>query len=110
MSFEKLLNKLCTVQVKTETQGSTGSVSESWTNTYTNVMCRYNRVIQGKGSVVSGAYQVTLEDYTFYFKPDQVISKANRIVVDGLTFEVEHVFKDSAGHHLEVFARLKSYD
>ena len=105
MSFEKLLNKTCVIQTKTETQSATGSVSLAWANTYANVPCRYNRISQGAGRVFGGEYQVTLEDYMFYFRSGETVTKANRIVVDGRTFEVMHAFSDSADHHMEVFAR-----
>lgn len=108
MSFESLLNKLCTISTKTETQNATGSVTSSWASTFTNVPVRYNR--SKTGTVNSGVYQVTLEDYTFYFLPDVTISIADRIVVDGKTFEVAHVYKDSSDHHLEVFARETKFD
>jgi len=108
MSFEKLLNKLCTIQVKTDSQNATGSVTSSWADTYVSIPCRYNRATGGK--VLSGAYQVTLQDYVFYFKIDTTISEGNRIVVDGRTFEVLNAYKDSSGHHWEVFARFKTYE
>jgi head-tail adaptor len=108
MSFEKLLNKLATIQTKSTAQNATGSVTESWANTYTNVKCRYNRA--GNGRQSAGTYQVTLEDFVFYFKVDQVITIADRIVVDGKTFVVDHVFQDGSAHHIEAFAKLKSFD
>lgn len=108
MTFTDLLNKTCIIQTKSLTQGSTGSVSESWANTYTNIPCGYNRAKQG--AISNSVYQVTLEDFVFYLDPTVVVSKADRISIDGKLFEVMHVFKDSADHHIELFARVKSYD
>jgi len=110
MSLDKLLNKLCTIQTKTETQNATGSVTLSWADTYVSVPVRYNRISQGQGRVLSGSYQVTLQDYVFYFRNDAIISEGNRIVVDGRTFEVLHAYKDSSGHHWEVFARYITFE
>lgn len=107
MSFDKLLNKTCVIQTKTETQTGTGSVTTVWDDTYTSIPVRYQRA--GAGRRLVGSYQVTLEDYVFYFKVGQTISKADRIVVDSRTFEVDHVFQDSSGHHLEVFAKETTY-
>ena len=109
MSFAKLLNKLCTIQTKTESQNDTGSVTTSWADTYVSIPVRYNRA-SGKGGVNNGSLQVTLEDYTFYFKPDVTISIADRIVVDGKTFEVEHVYMVSNNHHLEVMGKLRDFN
>lgn len=110
MSFNTLLNKTCTIQTKTESQSGTGSITESWGNTYTSVPCRYNRANASKGSTFAGQYQVTIKDFIFYFKSDATIGEGSRIVVDGKTFNVQQVFKDSAGHHYEVFARLVTFE
>ena len=108
MSFEKLLNKLCTIQTKSEVQTGLGEITTSWVDTYTDVKCRYNR---SKAPIVlDGSYKVSLEDFSFYFLITSTITKADQIVVDGNTFEVMHVFEDSKGHHKKVYARLKSYN
>lgn len=108
MSFDKLLNKTCTIQTKTETQSATGSVSSTWGDTYTSIPVRYNRTREGR--VIAGSYEVTVKDYTFYFKSSQTIGESDRIVVDGKTFEVVHVYSDSSVHHLEVFARETTFN
>jgi len=110
MSLVHLLNKTCTIQTKTETQGATGSFTASWANTYQNVLCRYCLSNKGRGSVIAGSFQVTTEEFTFYFKHDQTISIADRISIDGKLFEVLHVNSDSSTHHLEVLAKVRSYD
>lgn len=110
MSITHLLNKTCTIQTKTETQGDTGSFSASWANTYELIPVRYSRARSGNGRVQAGSFQVTLEDFIFYFESNRTISIADRIVVDGLTFEVTHVFSDSSDDHLEVLGRLKDFD
>lgn len=110
MSFDSLLNKRCTIQTKTQVQNATGSVTLNWANAFTNVRCRYNRSSQRKGNVNAGSFQVTLEDFTFYFSFGVQITKADRILVDGKTFEVMHVYTDGSDHHLEVFAREISFD
>ena len=108
MSFNNLLNKTCTVQTKTKVQGNTGSVTNTWADSYEDVAVRYERAKEG--SIISGLYQVTLDTSIFYFKSDQIITKADRIVIDSKTFEVEHVFKDSSGHHLEVYGKERTYN
>ena len=108
MSFEKLLNKLCVIQTKSEVQDGLGEISTTWANTYTDVKCRYNR--NKVPQIADGSYKVTQEDYVFYFLNTATITIADRIVVDSKTFEVMHVFEDSKGHHKEVFARLTSFE
>ena len=108
MAFEKLLNKLCVIQTKSEVQTGLGEITTSWADTYTDVKCRYNR---NKAPIIhDGSYKVSLEDYSFYFLVATTITKADQIVVDGNTFEVLAVFEDSKGHHKKVYARLKSYN
>lgn len=109
MSFKKMLNKLCTIQTKTESQNATGSITTSWANTYQNVLVRYNRT-SSKGGVNVGSLQVTLEDFTFYFESTVTISVADRIVVDGKTFDVEHVYTVSNNHHKEVMGKIRDFN
>ena len=106
MSFCKLLNKLCTIEQKTETQGALGEVSLSWSDKAINVKTRY---VQAKQSELRGGYQVTIEDYKFYFLVSADIAIADRIVVDGDTFEVMHVLYDSSDHHKFAYARITKF-
>jgi len=108
MSFDKLLNKLCSIQSKVEVQNETGSVDLSWSDIYVNIPCRYNRT--KIGTVIAGSYQVTIQDYTFYFKKEIVLSEGYRITLEGKVFEIQHAYKNSSGHHWEVFARLISFE
>ena len=103
MSYCKLLNKLCTIQQKTETQGALGELSISWNDKYTTVKTRY---VQAKQSELRGGYQVTIEDYKFYFLATTDIAIDNKIVVDGDMFEVMHVLSDSSSHHKFAYARI----
>lgn len=103
MSFEKLLKKLCTIQQKTETQGALGELSISWNDKYTTVKTRY---VQAKQSELRGGYQVTIEDYKFFFLFTEDIAIADRIVVDGDTFDIMHVLTDSSDHHKFAYARI----
>ena len=103
MSYEKLLKKTCTIEQKTETQGALGDISLSWSSKAVNVKTRY---VQAKQSELRGGYQVTIEDYKFYFLATADIAIADRIVVDGDTFDVMHVLSDSSDHHKFAYARI----
>ena len=110
MSFEKLLNSLCDIQEKSETQDALGSVdSPSWTNIATNVKTRKSPVTQ-KPQVGDEDYHVTLEDFVFFFLASVTVGKANRIVFDSQNYQILGVRKDSKDHHKEVFARLITQD
>tara|TARA_R100001086_G_C11744219_1_gene233387 strand:- start:173 stop:499 length:327 start_codon:yes stop_codon:yes gene_type:complete len=103
MSFCKLLNKTAVIQEKSGSQSALGEITDSWSTKASNVKTRYMQVSK---SELVGDYQVTLEDYKFFFEFATDISIADRIVVDGKTFEVQHVASDSSDNHKFVFASL----
>lgn len=107
MSFAKLLNKTCVIQEKAETQTGLGELTLSWSNKATGVKTRYMQVSQ---SELLGSYQLTLEDYKFYFEADTDVLIADRIVVDSKTFEVKHVATDSSEHNKFAIAKLIQFD
>ena len=103
MSYSQLLKKTCTIEQKTETQGALGELSTVWSSKATNVKTRY---VQAKQSELRGGYQVTIEDYKFFFLFTEDIAIADRIVVDGDTFDIMHVLTDSSDHHKFAYARI----
>ncbi|MFW9872370.1 MAG: head-tail adaptor protein [Candidatus Thorarchaeota archaeon] len=109
MSFNKLLSQTCTIKTKTEdfTTAGDGSITETWSNTYTSVKCR---LINPNGTLeeTDGGYNLKVTPYIF-LKSDQTISVGNRIVHDnGNTYLVEYI-NDQEGfnstHHKEVILR-----
>lgn len=104
MSFSKLLNKTCVITERDPAaQNAIGERIESWSDKATGVKTRY---LQAKQSELRGAFQVTSEDYKFFFEQSTDISIADRIVVDGQTFEVKHVLSDSSAHHKFAYAEI----
>lgn len=102
MSFEKLLNTTCTIQEKTDTQGATGEVTSSWATKTAGVACRIN---SGKNaSVAEDIGKRSLVAVKIYFLIDTDIVEGNRIVADGVTYDVILVAQDSSADHLEVQA------
>lgn len=103
MSFTKLLNKTCVIQEKTSAQSGLGEITDSWSTKASGVKTRYSQVSR---SELIGEYQVTLEDYKFYFEPSVDVLIEDQIVVDSKTFEVKHVATDSSDHNKYAFAKL----
>jgi cell shape-determining protein MreC len=102
MSFSKLLNTTCNIQSKSESQGSTGELSLSWSNKATSVPCR---IQSGKNASVSEDIgKRSLVGVKVYFEIDVDINEGDRIVSDGITYDVILVAQDSSGDHLEVQA------
>lgn len=104
MGFLSTLNQTCSIESPSETQTGTGAITRSWVESASNVSTRYHRA--QKERVINGDYQVTLEDFVFYFKSDVTITKSDRIVADSKNFEVITVVEHSKSHHLSVYARL----
>ena len=107
MSFFDLLRTPCTIQGKTESQTTSGEVTQSWTD-LADVMTRFHRNLQP--FVTEEGYQVTTLSYKFYFDPAVMISEGHRIKVGTDIYEVLGVFSDSSGHHKEVFAKHVTLD
>lgn len=106
MSLNNLLPDICVIQSNTETQDGLGEVSLTWGDKLTGVKTRYQQVSR---SELVGDYQVTLEDYKFYFEPDTNVTIADRIVVDGRNFEIKHVATDSSKHYRFAIAKVIQY-
>lgn len=106
MSFTKLLNKTCVIQQKAETQTGIGELTLTWSTKASGVKTRY---LQAKQAELRGAFQVTSEDYKFFFEFATDISIADRIVVDGQTYEVKHVLSDSSAHHKFAYAEIVKF-
>ena len=102
MSFSKLLNTTCDIQSKTESQGSTGELTASWSNKANDVPCRIN---SGKNASVSEDIgKRSLVAVKIYFEVDVDINEGDRIVTEDETYDVILVAQDSSADHLEVQA------
>ena len=104
MSFTSLLKDTCTIEQKTETQGSTGAVSLVWTTKANGVKTRKRR--NDRPNIYDALSKTYVDDYIFYFLIGTAIEIENRILADGKYYEVLSVAEDSEGHHLEVVAKL----
>jgi|GEM_PF-4002304 head-tail adaptor len=107
MSFENLLNQLCSIQSKTDSQTATGQVSSAWVDKATNVKTRM--VAQKNPQVFGTLGHYTVADFKFYFLTGTDITEADRIVLNGETYDVVIAYPDSSGHHIEVGANKVSF-
>lgn len=105
MSFTGLLNSLCDIQSKAETQTGSGQLSQSWSVRLAGVMCRAN--VDRTAGENPALGQHATKNARFYFTIDTSISEADRIVFKGETWEVVAVTSDSSGDHLEVQAVVR---
>lgn len=106
MSFNSLLIQTCTIQQKTISQ-VTYEKSITWGNVALLVPCR--KEVSPSIKISDTDFRSNTDDDLFFFKPDVVIIRGNRIILDGENFDVIKVNKvlDAVGvHHIEAVARL----
>lgn len=114
MSYLGLLNSTCSIYRMTGFEGNydytastEGSVSETWTETYTNVECRVDRASTPIYRRPAGI--VTMGQTTGFFLPDQDIVDGDRVYHDSNWYEVMDVvpiYGYNALHHKEAALRL----
>jgi len=105
MSFSSLLISTCDIQAKSASLSGYEKVV-SWADVATGVPCRHDS--DNSPKIQDGVVRENSDDDVFFFEPDVEIARGNRIVEDGLSFDVIKVNKsyDGSGvHHLEVRAR-----
>jgi len=102
-----MLNTVCDIESPTGTQSGTGAITRGWSKSVVGAKTRYHR--NKDQNVLIGTYQVTLEDYKFYFLPSVVISKSDRILIGSDSYEILGVIEDSSGKTKTVYARIKSF-
>lgn len=107
MSFEGLLNSICSIQGKTDSQTGTGQVSSAWADKATNVKTRM--VAQKSPQVFGTLGHYTVADFKFYFLLGTDITEADRIMFGGEAYEVIIASPDSSNHHIEVGANKVSF-
>jgi len=103
-SFTALLIQSCTIEEKALSQAGYEKVA-TWGTKASNVPCRKDNA---KVSIADGNTRVSSDDDTFFFNPNAAVIRGNRIVLEGVKYDVVDVNKvlDSKGvHHLEVTGR-----
>ena len=109
-NFTSLLIHLCSVQVKTlATSGY--EKGKTWSDLATLVPCRKDA--NTSTNIVDGQLRTSTDDDIFFFNPEVVIKRGNRIVFDSENYDVIKVNKcyDSVGlHHIEVLARIIDHE
>ena len=108
MSFEKLLKDTCIIEERTRVQSGLGEVTFTWATKAASVLTRRDK--NTKERIIDGDYQVTLEDFIFFFLGSVEITKEDRIVFNSENYQVLVAEKDSSNHHWEVVARRISHE
>ncbi len=105
MSFISLLIHRCDIQSKSASVSGYEKV-DSWSSFATDVLCRHDSDTSPK--IQDGVTRENNDDDIFFFPADTTIARGNRILHEGLYYDVLKVNKlydSEALHHLEVKAR-----
>lgn len=105
-SFTALLIHTADIQAKTLNTSGYEQLP-TWTNIATAVPCRHD--YDSSVSISDAEMRVNTDDDIFFFNPEVVIDRGNRIVSGGQTFDVINVnklYNSTVLHHLEVTSRL----
>jgi SPP1 family predicted phage head-tail adaptor len=106
MSFVGLLNTTCTVQAKTQTQGSSGEEVDVWADTKTDVKCRLdqasgNEILTIADKMVRATHKLFIE-----YTTDLLSENTNRIKIGTNIYDILLV-ADAGGdfHHYELLLK-----
>lgn len=106
MSFNSLLNKICTIQKVTETQDASNQLVKTWSNKYTGIKCRLDqndgREQMGDNKILTQATHVLFLEFTVN------VLVTDRVIVEGRTYNVLQVGDAGGhGHHRELLLEYK---
>ena len=86
-----MLPAACTIQVRSTATDGMGGITETWSNTYTNVPCKLDPVKSMNVLVRLGEQAQTHTPWVLSVDYGQAIGTGNRVVLNGDTFEVLNV-------------------
>lgn len=110
MSYTSLLIDTCTVRRYTEGPvDGYGIPTETWADHLTGQACRLESLVDREpGKEVRVGAEIVIADYTLFVQ-DIDVTERDRVVIDGLTYEVLFVESRSNGtttHHKELQLRI----
>lgn len=103
MSFASLLDKTCTTQRPTSTRGALGTAL-TYAENLTGVACRLQQASAKElGTPAEGLSNLAVQ-HSLWVEIDTDIVATDRVVIDGVTYEVVGVDPDvaGAGHHMQL--------
>ncbi len=103
---ERALPDTCTIQTLTQTN-TKGSISKSYADTYTDVPCRLAAVqIDAKDQAI-GTVLSAVTDFVLTVPYDQAVGHTDRVVHEGVTYEVVSVMNDQGSYRTARRARVR---
>jgi len=93
---EDWLPDTCTIQTPSGGVDSTGGITLTFADTYTNVPCRIDPSSQRGGESVRNSSLEGKSFYTGSFKYTQVLDPSYRVVHSGVTYEIEQVLENNS--------------
>ncbi len=112
MSFDGLLNRLCTFQLNTPAQdGTSGQLIDSWANVValTNLKCRLDAISGGLVSTPTKVYESATHTLFLRKETTAITIKNHRCVIEGNNYEilaVQEIYASKLISHLELVLEL----
>jgi hypothetical protein len=103
---ESALPDTCTIQTQT-VANTKGSVATTYANTYTGVACRLMTSNRAAAEKEIGMALAAISDYVFTVGKDQALSATDRVVCNGVTYEVTACVNAAASWRMVKRAYLK---
>ncbi len=110
MSFNSLLDRICTIQENSVTQDAAMEKIKSWSNVLTGVACRLDPIGGGLVNVPSVVYESATHE--LFMRPQSgltITTKQHRIVIGSDTYTIllpPALHGHSGTHHLELLLEL----
>lgn len=99
----------CTLQTVTRVADSVGGWSETWANTYENVVCRVSPLSSGEGEDNNGNQLASITDWVLTVAYDQALDVQMRCIHNSGTYEIERV-EDTHSHRTARRAFMRRVD
>lgn len=110
MSYTDLLCHTCTIWRYTEgAKDDYGNPVKIWAGDPSTQLCRLEASSRLGGREIKIGAEVVIADYRLFISSDVEINEQNRIVIDGVTYEVllvENFTDYSSAHHKQCWLRV----
>lgn len=108
MSLRQLLQQRCDILRRATGTGDAGESTGAWSAVATDVPCRFSA---GTGSEAIADRTLATQPATFMFLPGQDVTHSDRLLFDGMTWEVigppaKRFGAGAAAHHISAAALL----
>jgi len=102
MSFNSLLNEICTIQKNTPTTNSYNEKINGWSTKYANLSCRLRKNRRQDGNRDLSDFDIG--DYILYIKKESNIEilTSDQVLIGSQAYKIVRADTESSKHHFEL--------